>query len=301
MFARNSQLVVGICAVGLMAAGCACQKESSVAMTPAPAEETTTVAASHDTRALPALPDADVGECFAEVFIPPETRTVTEKVCIKAASEQLEITPPRWEWVEERVCVKEGGKRLEEIPATYTTEQRLVEVQPGHTGWVKQDGQRCVTEDGREIVTGPVFCLIRFPAQTRTIHTQAVANCATVREIDEPAQYETVRRQKLVQPAVAKKICVPAEYEDVTKTVVVNPGRMEWRRAVCEKDYSPMTLNDIKDALYAAGYNPGPRNGQPDETFWTALRAYQQEKGLAVGALTIETTDSLNVRLASAQ
>jgi len=301
MFARNGQLVVGICTLGVLVAGCACQRESSIATGPCDEERTTVTTTYAEAKPLPGLPSAEVGDCYAEVYIPPETKTVTERVCVKAASERLEIIPARYEWVEERVCVKEASKHLEEVPAEFATETRQVEIQPGHTGWVQQEAQRCVTEDGREIVTGPVFCLVKFPPKTKSITTQVMTRAACVREVEEAAQYETVRRQRLAEPACAKKICIPAEYEDVTKTVVVNPGRMEWRRAVCEKDYTPMTLNDIKDALYAAGYNPGPRNGQPDETFWTALRSYQQEKGLAVGALTVETTDSLNIRLASAQ
>lgn len=304
MFARNRQLVVGICGVGLWVTGCVCHRESTIASNSPcdpPCDETPVATKTVEQKPLPALPNAEVGECFAEVWVPAETRTVTEKVCVKPASERVEITPAQYEWVDESVCIKDATKRLEEVPTEFTTEQRQIETQSAYTSWVQQQSQRCMSADGREIVAGPVFCLMKFPAQTRTVSTQTCAKSACVREVEEPAQYQIVRRQKISQPAVAHRVCVPAEYEEISKTVVVAPGRMEWRRAVCESEYNPVTVNNIKDALYAAGYNPGPRNGQFDEQFWSALRQYQSENGLAVGALTVETTNRLDVRLSLAE
>src|SRR5262245_9199559 len=66
------------------------------------------------------------GECYAKVFIAPRTKTVRERVCIREASERLEVVPAEYEWVEERVCVKEASTRLEIVPAEYATREKTV-------------------------------------------------------------------------------------------------------------------------------------------------------------------------------
>lgn len=245
---------------------------------------------------LDETPQAEPGECFARVYIPPKTETVTETVCVKEASEQIEIVPARYEWVEEEVCVKPATKRLEEVAAQYKWIEKQVKVQDGSRGWVVKDDEACTTVDGQELDAPAVFCFVENPPVYETVRVQVLDKPACVREVTEPAQYETVRVQKMVEPATTRKTTIPAEFEQVQKTIVVHGGRIEWQRAVCNLEL-PDQANAAKRALQAAGYPAGQLNGQLDKPFWTALERYQMENGLGVGALTHETLDHLNLAM----
>jgi peptidoglycan hydrolase-like protein with peptidoglycan-binding domain len=52
----------------------------------------------------------------------------------------------------------------------------------------------------------------------------------------------------------------------------------------------------IQTALLKAGNDPGPIDGIIGERTSTAIKAYQGEKGFAVGGLTHETINSLGVK-----
>jgi hypothetical protein len=244
---------------------------------------------------LPA--NAQPGDCFAKVYIPPQTETCTERVMVREATETFEVVPARYEWVEEKVLVKDGCKTLEAVPAEYKWEEKQIQVQPGRREWVMKPDEACKTADGRPLQSDLVMCLVEHPPMTRTVREQCIAKPACVREVEQEAQYQTVRVQKLVEPASTKRVEVPAQYEDVTKTVVVAPGRFEWQRVVCELDFTPENVNAIKGALESAGYDAGPRDGTSNEPFWTAVRDYQKDNDLAVGGLTYATTARLGVEI----
>lgn len=285
---------LGLCCTAVAAlAGCACERvakaqvsvrceEPIVAERPAP------------------LSDARPGECFAQVYVPPKTECVTERVCVRPASERIEIVPACYEWVEEQVCVKPASTRLEVVPAEFRTEDTTVEIQPGYRTWVTTTGENCTVENGKATLNNRVFCLVDQPPVTKTMKVERLQNQPCVREITEPAEFQTVRVQKCVSPATTRRVPVPAEYDEITKTVVVAPGRIEWQRAVCDLNADYDTISKIEQALAARGYDPGPVNGQTDEAFWSAVRRYQTDNTLGVGALTHETIETLGI-VASAQ
>ncbi|HEY3242432.1 MAG TPA: peptidoglycan-binding domain-containing protein [Phycisphaerae bacterium] len=238
-------------------------------------------------------PHAVAGECYAKVFVPAQFETMSERVCVREASERLEIIPARYEWVEERILVKDASTQLEEVPANFEFQDRTVEVACGHTGWVMEKSGRCRTESGQP--ASDVFCLVTTPPVSKTIRTQRVAKAACVHEVAVPAQYETVRREKLASAATTRKISIPAEYQDIEKSRQVAAGRMEWQRVVCDANANAETANAVKVALAVAGYDPGPLNGERDESYRVALTAYQQDNGLGVGQLSYETLSKLGV------
>jgi hypothetical protein len=271
--------------------GCACGTHEHVATTRVHAE---TVAGVHDS--TPAQPEARAGDCWALVFLPPETKTVKERVCVKEATEQIEVVPAKYEWVEERVCVKDASKHLEVDAAEYATEEKRVTLHPGQTQWVRTDGSDCEPEHGGAVrPSNDVFCLVDTPPVVETVQTTRVKKPAQVREVTEPAQYETVRRQKLVSAATTRRITIPAEFDTVEKTVAIGKGKMEWERVVCDKDLSADAVNRVKGALTVAGYKTGPMNGQFDAETMTALKQFQSHNRLGVGVLSYKTFQALGV------
>ncbi len=221
-----SLIAVSVGCISMLAmTGCACCEEEAVAQyapqTPCPLPANTGIVD------LPS--NAKPGECFAKVFVPPTFKTVSERVCIRQASERLEIIPAEYEWVEERVCVKEASKRLIEVPAEFRTENVVVQTDSGYTGWtVNKDCPQPQDQPAKD-----VFCLVKHPPRTETVCVTRMVSPPTVREEIIPAEYDIVKRQKLVRPATTKRICIPAEYDTVQKRVKVCDGRMVWKRVEC--------------------------------------------------------------------
>jgi hypothetical protein len=279
------------CAAMPLYVGCACGRSVHTASAYEPQEPAYRAEKVALTSDLP--PHAVPGECYAKVFIPPQFETVSERVCVREASERIEITPAQYEWVEERILVKDASTQLEAVPASFEFQDRTVELASGHTGWVMEKSGRCRTESGQP--AADVFCLITRPPVNKTIRTQHVAKPAGVYEVAVPAVYETVRRQKLACAATTRRIGIPAEYQDIEKTLQVAEGRMEWQRVICDANANAGTANAVKIALVAAGYDPGPLNGELDESYRVALKAFQQDNGLGVGELSYETMSKLGV------
>ncbi|HWL92103.1 MAG TPA: hypothetical protein VNT79_01090 [Phycisphaerae bacterium] len=187
-------------------------------------------------------PNARPGECFAKVWVPPEFKTVTERVMVKEATERLEVIPAEYEWVEERILVKDASTRLIEEPAEYASKQVVIQTEAGHTDWEINKDANC--ELPPKTPAKDVFCLVNHPPEKVTLNVQCQVKPPTVREEVIAAEYETVRRHKLVSPATTRRICIPAEFDTVDKTVKVCDGRMAWKRVVCEKPYAEsVTIN----------------------------------------------------------
>lgn len=275
--------------------GCACGgvglKTTSYGCGTSKCKTTTTATASTFNPGLP--PNATVGECYALTVTAPLFETVSERVCVKEATERIEIVPAQYEWVDEKVVVKEASTQFVEVPAQFEMQEKTVAVTPGHTGWVKESSARCVSENAKP--QRDIFCLVSSPPTHKTVRTQCMVKAASVEKITIPAEYETVRRQKLICPATTRKITIPAEYEEITKTIATGPGKMEWQRVLCEIDVTAETANSVKNALVAKGYKAGPLNGQLADADWDALKNYQQKNGLGMGELTYETLASLGV------
>lgn len=282
-------------------------------------------------------PNAQPGECYARVFIPPTYKTEEEQVLLSDASERVEVVPARYEWVEEQVLVKEASERLEVIPATYewVEEQVLVKAagkrvevvpptyetvteqvldKPEHTMWKKGTGPISKLDES----TGEIMCLVTVPASYKTITKQVLVEKGGTREIEIPAEYKTVKKKIMKTPPTTTKIEIPAEYKTVkvkqmaeppktsvvpipakygtvAKRIQTTEGHIEWRPVLCRTNTTPDVVRRIQTALDQAGHNPGPIDGVLGAQTMAAVKAYQQEKGLATGGITMKTLDALGV------
>jgi hypothetical protein len=291
-----SALLLG--AAMLASIGCCPSSKASTVRTvstvSSPCETTRSATYVEDTtRFSNDMPNARPGECFAKVFIPPKTKTLTERVLVREASERIEVVPAQYEWVEEKVCVKDPSTHLEVEAAQYATREKTIEVEPGHTEWKVTNGANCTSPTKEPL--GEVICLVKTPPIHKTVRTECLAKPACVREVRVAGEYTTVRRQKLKSAATTRKVCVPAEYETVEKLVVCEPGKMVWQRVICDVNASAAKMNEVKTALRAKGFTPGPLNGQLDQRDWAAVKTFQEKNRLAMGGLTIETLDKLGV------
>lgn len=229
----------------------------------------------YDQKDLP--PGAVPGECYARVFIPPTFDTVTERTCIKEASEKVEVIPAEYEWVDEKVCVRPASTRFEEFPAQYDWKDETVEAEPGHTDWEQENSARCVAANGQPV--REVWCLVNHPPVFKTVSTQYLVKPASRREVSIPAEFETVRTQKLVRAAQTRKVSIPAEFDTIQKTVQVTDGRTEWQRVFCGANTTTQTMNTAPGVFLTADRAPRSTEGAYLEKTDAELRAYHSKSG----------------------
>jgi hypothetical protein len=252
-------------------------------------------------------------------IIPASYKWETQEVMVKGPSERLETIPATYGWTEETVMTRQESTRLEEVPQVFETVAEKVLERSASTAWKKGTGPI----EKMDNATGEIMCLVEVPARYKTVYKRVLAKPAATREITIPAQYQTIKKQvmtnppttrkieipaeyktvkvkKLATPAEVKRFPIPAQYQTVTSRVKVTEGKMEWRRILCQTNLDRATVANLQRALLKAGHSPGPIDGVIGRETLSALRAYQEAKGLAVGNLTYETLKSLGIKPASA-
>ncbi len=242
-------------------------------------------------RELP--PAAKPGECYARVFVPATYTTSTEQMLKTEASQRIEIVPAKYEWGTERVLVKEASTRLEAVPAKYEWIEEKVLIKEAQTVWKEGTGPISKVDGA----TGEILCLIEEPAVYKTVRKRVLKTPATTRTVEIPAEYKTVKVQKLASSPKERTVQIPAEYTTVTKRSLVTDGKVEWTEILCQTNMSPNAVTQVQRALSKAGFNPGTIDGVIGPDTMNALRSFQRAKGLASGALTMDTLKALNVNI----
>lgn len=206
--------------------------------------------------------------CLVEV--PPEYKTVTRKVLVKAAGVHEEEIPEEYCDCTITKVDQPAKQEVITIPAEYRTVTRQVVDTPAST---------------RDI---------EIPAQYETVQRQVVDKPATVREEVVAAEYDSISYQVVDTPPSVKEIAVAAEYETLTYKVKVSEPSTQRREILCETNATPDKIREIQSALKNAGYDPGPIDGVIRSQTMKAVNAYQQANDLPVdGYLNIETVKTL--------
>jgi peptidoglycan hydrolase-like protein with peptidoglycan-binding domain len=135
------------------------------------------------------------------------------------------------------------------------------------------------------------------PAQYATVTKQVVKTPASYKEEEIPAQYSTVAKRSVSAPQNIRETAIPAEYATVTKRRLVKAGGFsEWREVLCGDKVTEATVRAIQAALSARGYDPGPSDNVMGARTKAAMVKFQQDKGLPVGNMNIETLKALGVQ-----
>ena len=72
---------------------------------------------------------------------------------------------------------------------------------------------------------------------------------------------------------------------------------LEERRIVCEKDLTPSLVAIVQQALISRDVKLGAADGKLGNQTMNAIETYQRENGLAVGGMTYELLDHLNIKI----
>jgi hypothetical protein len=230
-----------------------------------------------------------------EVKLPAEYRTVTAQVVDKPASVRTVDVPATYKTVKTTVVARPARTEELVVPAVFETVTRQVVEQAPQTRTVVIPAEFRTVEK-RVVDTPATTRRIPVPAVYETVTRRVVDKPASFREEVIPAVFRTVSRQVLDQAASSREVDVPAQFETLSYRVKVAEGKTEQRAVLCETNATAAKITEIQRALLAAGFNPGPLNGELRAATMSAVNAYQQAKGLPVdGFLNLETVKSLGV------
>ena len=251
------------------------------------------------------------------IKVPAQYETATETIMIKEASSKYKTVPATFKTVTEEVMVEPEKVTIRTIPAKYRTESRQVLESPARGEWVrKKKSPSCFSQNPDDCYVAcyeeipakyrtETYQVLDTPAQTvedrkpakyKTVSKQVIATPARVEEIPVEAQYKTITKKVLVSPESTRQETIPAEYTSISEKRLVSEGGFTvWTEILCAERQTNSKVSSVQRALAAAGYNPGPIDGVMGLKTQTALKQYQQDKGLPMGNLNLETLNSLGV------
>lgn len=249
--------------------------------------------------------------------VPAEYDYKEETVMIKEASTKLIPVPAVYETVTEQVMIKEPGTKTITTPAKYETRSERVLVSEGQGRWVKkkkdtscfsQNPEDCYvtcweevpakyrTETKRVLVTPEESKTIELPGEYTTLTRKVLRTPATTKEVEIPAEYKTIRKKVLVRPAETRTEETPAVYKTLKeKRLVKGGGYTDWVEILCGNKTTSSVVQRLQQALKSNGYDPGAIDGVMGGQTRAAMKKYQEDKGLPVGNMNMETLRSLGV------
>ncbi|MDJ0920718.1 MAG: peptidoglycan-binding domain-containing protein [Henriciella sp.] len=257
-----------------------------------------------------------------EVVIPAVYETRDIQVLIKEAITTYRTIPATYKTVTEQVMVQPERDILVQIPAQYETWTETIEVEPAKAVWKPGSGLYGRTElndaaGATEIATGDVLCRViesaktvtversrmispprtetrTMPAVYRTVTKQVVDQPARLETVTVPAEYMTIPVDVMIEPARVETQIIPATYRTVEQAVVTEPSQLVWTEVLCDTNADSQKIADVQAGLVEAGY-PIAVDGIFGPETLHAMEQFQRAQNLAVGYMTVETVQALNV------
>lgn len=237
--------------------------------------------------------DNTTGEVMCLVEVPARYKTIEKQVVKTPATTRIEEIPAVYTIVKVQKLVNPAQEKRTPIPAEHKQVAQRIKVSDASFSWVAMHAE--TRPAGAP--TGNQICLYETPARFETVTKQVVKTPATFVKEDVPAAVETVKVRKLVAKAEEKRTQIPAEFKMVTKRSKVSDESLEWRQVLCETNMTKSVIVRLQEALEKAGYKPGTADGVMGGATLRAVDAFQQDKGLPRGGLTILTLETLGVKI----
>lgn len=189
-------------------------------------------------------PNAKKGECFARVWKAPRYKTISEKVLVREADENVTVTPAKFQWETKKIEVRGATSRLVKKPAVYGSEKVTTLTREARTLWRESHSKNSpLITDGvvefakkhsSDNIAGatPGTC---FHEHRKAAKYKSQAEKVLVSEAYDvvetiPAKYKTVGETVVVQEASTRIIEVPATYKNETKRILVKPATTVWKK-----------------------------------------------------------------------
>lgn len=211
------------------------------------------------------------------VTYPAEYKTITEKVLVKEAGQEIVIVPAVWGTQEVTYYEKEDGTKLETQKATFVQGFETVEIKAATAAWEMSeklpncessnpDDCRywCYKPQPAEFKTMPIEKLLKdavvtkipIPGIKKTYRRKVMVKPPTTRVVKTEPEYQTIKKTILVSDAKTEEIVVPAVYRSVKKQILVKKGGLtSWKAVDCELiDNTPLPINwDFSSATLNVG------------------------------------------------
>lgn len=250
--------------------------------------------------------------------LPAQFARQDKEIIIKQGATTYRVQPPIYKSVQEKIITRPEVRKSVVEPAVYETKTSTITIQSAHTKLVS-----CNDHTPYNSVKLPSstqsLCAQEVPAKTKQLTRKILVKPETTRVIVQPPKYKTITKQVLVQPAKVIPIKIAAQTKDINVIDVARNEKIEeqqippeirkltathyegepklvFRRAVCSKNMTPTLVKSLQEALREKDINAGPVDGKYGQYTQKALLQYQRQNGLAYGALTYETLNSLNIR-----
>lgn len=237
--------------------------------------------------------DNTTGEIMCLVEVPAKYKTIQKRVIRSAVSSKTVEIPAKYGTQRVRKLIEPAREVRKSVPAEYSEISKRVKVSDESVAWYLLN--QVPGDAGKP--TGNKLCLTEEQAQYKNLAKRMLKTPASTKRIEVPARYKTVKVRKLMEPARENRIPISAKTDTVTKRVKVEDERLEWRSVLCETNTTAGLINRVQRALSAAGFNPGPIDGNLGSMTLRAIDAYQRKSGMARGGLTMDTLRALNVTL----
>jgi len=267
---------------------------------PTPATPKAPVAPVAPTATIPVSPVGDVppnaepGKCYARCLIPDQFEFKEEQVLDKPASFKMEVTPATYKTVNDTIVLRKAFTKKMAIPGVFETTSEDVMVKPATTKWQKGKADAsCLSANPADC---QVLCLVEVPAIYKKVTKKVLVTPASSREEEVPADVKITTRKVVDVPARNEKIEIPATYKSLMKKSLTSKGGyQEWKEVLCADKLNEQRILAIQKALKTEGYDPGPFDNMFGAKTKEALIKFQQDKGLPVGNLNLETLKVLGV------
>lgn len=246
---------------------------------------------------------------------PAEFRQGYKRVVTQEGVVTYKVIPATYKKVVERVESRPESTRIVVEPAVYRDEEVLVTLEEAKTEVIP-----CTTSGTSYAGSAAAFgvCTIQKPAKTRKVTVQKLVTPERSRVEKVPALYREVSRwvvdkpaqvirgesedqvaqlpvEELVKSAEARAVSIPADRESFDVVRYEGAPQMVIRQTLCDEDLTEPVVQALQQQLLQQGYFPGQLDGLLGPKTLGALQHYQVDKGLASGALTLETLEALGL------
>lgn len=189
------------------------------------------------------LPDAQPGECYAKVLVPPEYSTETISSLVSEASENILVVPAKFSDATETVTLKDESTVITAIAPVYEKVEASVVVVESSTQWVRGGldsdmgaSQGDLSEiDNAGFKLGdakPGMCFYEHykPATIEKNEEKVLITEATETLEVIPASYTASTKDVLVKPQSNKYLAKPVQYKTVQEKILIEPATSVWKK-----------------------------------------------------------------------
>ncbi len=189
------------------------------------------------------LPEAEAGECYAKVLVPPSYKTESIESPVSEASENILVVPAKFADATERVVTKEASTTITAIAPEYETAETSVVVIEGSTDWVRggiESNMSASKGDLTEIESAghdlskakPGMCFYEHykPATIqknleKILITEASETLQVV-----PASFTSSKKEIVIKPKSNKYLTKPVTFKTVQEKVLIEPAKSVWKK-----------------------------------------------------------------------